>query len=58
MWWLGRYAPAGLVAVTTFRSPTPLELRFRQSFTRYIGTVTGTDELSLNKYLTDLGYRR
>jgi hypothetical protein len=53
--WFNEHAPAGLVTVTTYRV-TPLELRFRQSFTRYIGVICAPDQAELNAYLTGLGY--
>jgi hypothetical protein len=54
--WFDVHAPDRVVSVTTYRSATPLELRFRQSFTRYIGVVTSRAGASLNRYLIDLGY--
>jgi hypothetical protein len=53
-WWT-RHAPDGAVKVTTYRVGQ-LELRFRRSFTRYIGTVTSLAGAELNRYLVGLGY--
>jgi hypothetical protein len=54
--WFREHAPDGYVQVTTFRTSTPLEIRFRQSFTRYIGIVTAFNGSELNSYLIDKGY--
>lgn len=54
--WFADHASDGLVRVTTFRTSAPLEIRFRQSFTRYIGVVTALNGNELNSYLTALGY--
>lgn len=54
--WLSDHAPDHRVAVTTYRSAQPVEIRFRNSFTRYIGTITTLDGDSLNQYLIELGY--
>lgn len=54
--WFLMHAPNGFVRVTTFRTSTPLEIRFRQSFTRYIGVITGFDGDELNAYLLGKGY--
>jgi hypothetical protein len=44
------------VQVTSFRTSAPLEIRFRLSFTRYIGIVTAFNGSELNSYLIDRGY--
>lgn len=54
--WFREQAPDGYVQVTTFRTSAPLEIRFRQSFTRYIGIVTAFNGSELNSYLIDKGY--
>lgn len=54
--WFVEHAPSGYVQVTTFRTSAPLEIRFRQSFTRYIGIVTALDGSDLNSHLISLGY--
>ena len=55
--WFVAHAPDQVVSVTTYRTSTPLELRFRQSFTRYIGQIASRAGESLNAHLTGLGYR-
>jgi endonuclease YncB( thermonuclease family) len=54
--WFREHAADGYVQVTTFRTSAPLEIRFRQSFTRYIGIVTALNGSELNSYLIDKGY--
>ena len=54
--WFREHAPDGYVTATTFRTSTPLEIRFRQSFTRYIGIVAAFNGSELNSYLIDKGY--
>jgi endonuclease YncB( thermonuclease family) len=54
--WLREHAPDSQVAVTTQKVDRPLEIRFRQSFTRYLGTVTAPNGAELNRYLIDKGY--
>jgi hypothetical protein len=54
--WFREHAPDGYVQVTTFRTSAPLEIRFRMSFTRYIGIVTAFNGAELNSYLIDRGY--
>lgn len=54
--WFTEHAPDFVVKVTTFRTSAPLEIRFRQSFTRYIGIVTAPNGAELNSYLIDKGY--
>lgn len=54
--WFADHAPDGLVKVTTFRTSAPLEVRFRMSFTRYIGIVSALDGTELNRYLIEQGY--
>jgi len=54
--WFAAHAPDGIVQVTTYRTTAPLEIRFRQSFTRYLGVVTAPDGAVLNSYLLGKGY--
>lgn len=54
--WLAAHAPGALVEVTTYRVTTPLEIRFKTSFTRYIGQITAKDGNNLNQHLIGLGY--
>jgi endonuclease YncB( thermonuclease family) len=54
--WFAEHAPDGIVKVTTYRTSAPLEIRFRQSFTRYLGLITAPDGAELNRYLIDKGY--
>ena len=54
--WLGEYAPDSHVKVTTWRSSAPLEIRFRQSFIRYVGIVTAPNGAVLNNWLRAKGY--
>lgn len=55
--WFREYAPDGLVKVTTYRTSAPLEIRFRQSFTRYIGRVTALKTpVELNEWLRAKGW--
>jgi len=54
--WLREHAPDSQVAVATERVDRPLELRFRQSFTRYLGIVTAPNGAELNSYLLAKGY--
>ena len=54
--WLQENAPDDQVAVATERTNTPLELRFRQSFTRYLGLVTAPNGAELNSYLIHKGW--
>lgn len=59
--WLHDYALDRVVAVTTYQVETMIkEIREKQTFIRYIGTITpldGTvDRYSLNEYMRNLGY--
>jgi hypothetical protein len=55
--WFREFAPDGLVKVTTYRTSAPLEIRFRQSFTRYIGRVTALrTPVELNAWLRAKGW--
>jgi endonuclease YncB( thermonuclease family) len=54
--WFAEHAPDGQVKVTTFRTSASLEIRFRQSFTRYLGLVTALNGAELNSYLLDKGW--
>jgi len=54
--WFVEQAPNGIVKVTTFRTSAPLEIRFRQTFTRYVGIVTALNGAELNSYLIGKGY--
>jgi endonuclease YncB( thermonuclease family) len=54
--WLREHAPDSRIAVATERSATPLELKFRQSFTRYLGIVTALNGAELNSYLIHKGW--
>jgi hypothetical protein len=54
--WFAEHAPDGHVQVTTFRTSAPLEIRFQQSFTRYIGVITALGGSELNSHLISLGY--
>lgn len=55
-WW-AENAPDGLVKVTTYRTVTPLEIRLRQSFTRYLGRiVAASNAVELNAWLVARGY--
>ena len=56
--WVAKHAPDGLVAVTTYRTSQPLEVRFRQTFTRYVGTVTSraSPPANLNEWLREQGW--
>lgn len=54
--WFAEQAPDGLVRVTTIRTSSPLEIRFRQTFTRYVGIVTALNGAELNSYLISKGY--
>jgi endonuclease YncB( thermonuclease family) len=53
--WFAEQARDGQVQVTTFRTSAPLEIRFQQSFTRYIGIVTALNGSELNSHLISLG---
>jgi endonuclease YncB( thermonuclease family) len=53
--WLAQYAPDSRVQVVTFRTSRPLEIRFRESFTRYIGVVF-RDGMELNEWLRVKGW--
>jgi endonuclease YncB( thermonuclease family) len=53
--WFSTYAPNGYVQLDTERVKNPLEIRFRQSFTRYIGTVY-TPMSTLNAWLLEQGW--
>jgi len=53
--WFDEHAPDGYVQVTTFRTSAPLEIRFRASFSRYIGIIVA-DGNSLNEWLRERGY--
>lgn len=53
--WLAEYAPDSRVEVVTYRTSQPLEIRFRQSFTRYIGVVS-RDGAELNDWLRAKGW--
>jgi endonuclease YncB( thermonuclease family) len=54
--WLAEYAPDSRVQVVTYRTNQPLEIRLRQSFTRYIGVVLSTSGVELNGWLRSKGY--
>ena len=55
--WLAEYAPDSRVQLITYRSSQPLEIRFRQSFTRYLGVVTATaPPVELNEWLRAKGW--
>jgi len=54
--WFAEHASDGYAQLTTFRTSAPLEIRFRQSFTRYIGVVTAIGGSELNSHLISLGY--
>jgi endonuclease YncB( thermonuclease family) len=54
--WLREHAPDSQVQVTTQKVDRPLEIRFRQSFTRYIGVVVAPNGAELNSYLRDKGF--
>ena len=53
--WLLKYAPDDRVQLTTYRSSQPLEIRFKNSFTRYIGVISAGDS-TLNEWLRQRGY--
>ncbi len=53
--WLVEHAPNSVVELTTYRSSQPLEVRFRQSFTRYLGVVSA-GQSTLNEWLRQRGY--
>jgi endonuclease YncB( thermonuclease family) len=53
--WLAEHAPDSRVEVVTYRTSQPLEVRFRQSFTRYLGLVS-RDGAELNSYLIQKGW--
>jgi endonuclease YncB( thermonuclease family) len=53
--WLVEHAPDGRVQLTTYRTSQPLEIRFKNSFTRYLGVVSVGDS-SLNEWLRQRGY--
>jgi hypothetical protein len=53
--WLAQYAPDSRVQVVTYRTSRPLEIRFRESFTRYIGVVS-RDGMELNEWLRLKGW--
>jgi endonuclease YncB( thermonuclease family) len=57
--WFATYAPDRYVSLETERTTNPIEIRFRQSFTRYIGWI-GTQKpgpQGLNAYLINQGWR-
>jgi len=54
--WFREHAPDGQVQLVTEKVDRPLEIRFRQSFTRYIGVVIAPNGAELNQYLIDSGY--
>lgn len=53
--WLATYAPDSRVQLITYRTSQPLEVRFRQSFTRYLGVVS-RDGMELNEWLRVKGW--
>jgi endonuclease YncB( thermonuclease family) len=56
--WLAEHAADGQVVLETIRSAVPLEIRFRRSFTRYLGRISavGDPAAELNGWLRDRGY--
>lgn len=55
--WLAEYAPDSWVKVTTYRTSQPLEIRLRQSFTRYLGVVSAAaTPVELNGWLRAKGW--
>jgi endonuclease YncB( thermonuclease family) len=54
--WFAEHAPDGQVRLTTFRTSKPLEIRFRQTFTRYVGVVASPSGVELNAWLIDKGW--
>lgn len=55
--WFREYAPDGLVKVATYRTSAPLEIRFKQTFTRYLGRVTAIKApVELNAWLRAKGW--
>lgn len=56
--WFTQFAPDGYVSLATEKVDKALEIRFRQSFTRYIGHVSALSrpDQILNDYLLSKGW--
>jgi endonuclease YncB( thermonuclease family) len=54
--WFAEHAPDGQVRLSTFRTSEPLEIRFRRTFTRYVGVVYSLDGVELNGWLRERGW--
>lgn len=48
--WFDTYAPGGTVQLITYRQGVALEIRFKQTFTRYVGVIK-TNSSTLNEWL-------
>jgi endonuclease YncB( thermonuclease family) len=54
--WFAEHAPDGQVQLVTQKVDRPLEIRFRMTFTRYVGVVSAPNGAELNTWLIDKGY--
>lgn len=53
--WVREFAPDSQVQVVTYRTSQPLEIRLRQTFTRYLGLIQ-RNGVELNSYLIEKGW--